>query len=66
MEKIDLCRLDGIVLAQSANDIERIVMLTCDLALEENENNIQHALRSCIAIESQLRLREISQQPNIS
>ena len=68
MEKIDLYRLDGIVLGQSAHssEIERIVCLTCDLINEENENNIQHALRSCIAIESQLRLREISLQPNMS
>ena len=63
MEKVDLYKLDGMVLAFNfeTNDLEKIVTLTCDLAGEENEHNLNHALRTCIGIESQLRLREIAQ-----
>lgn len=68
MEKVDLYKLDGRVLAFNfeTNDLEKIVTLTCDLASEEKEHNLNHALRTCIGIESQLRLREIAQQPSLS
>lgn len=65
MEKINLHRLDSLVLGSSTavTDFERLVSLTCDLISEESDHSLQQALRTCIGIESQLRLREIAQQP---
>jgi hypothetical protein len=42
MEKIDLNRLDVLVLggSTSLNDIERLITLTCDLISEENDNSL--------------------------
>lgn len=63
MEKINLHRLDSLVLGSSTavTDFERLVSLTCDLISEESDHSLQQALRTCIGIESQLRLREIAQ-----
>ena len=42
MEKIDLNRLDSLVLSSSTAiaDFERLVMLTCDLISEESDNSL--------------------------
>ena len=69
MEKIDLQSLDKELLSttndseQTGQFIQRIVKKTTQLILQEREQGLQQILRSAILIESQLRLRLVSQMP---
>ena len=66
MERIDLNQLDTELLTTTkatapSNMIESVIKRTSELMLQEREQGLQQVLRSAILLESQLRLRIITQ-----